>query len=273
MQNFNFWRQLNLFRTKTFGIGFLLLSFLFISSTSEAQWFRVKKKDVTHYNRHAHSSLKRSKRKHLNHPIHYGFFIGGHSSRFITNFSDIYANGGLASSNALLYPTNISPKSSFGFSLGFVVNIKMADFWDLRILPTAAFYERSIDYTIQENVLGTTLVTTQVLESTMAELPILIKYKSQLRGITGMHLVAGIKPGISVTAQKEEEEGTLRATGFDLAVEYGIGFDTFFKFFKFSPEIRFSHGIINNAQSDNNVFAQSLNRLTTNSISLYLHFE
>lgn len=273
MQNSNFWRQLHLFRTKTFGIGLLLGCFLLLSSTSsEAQWFRVKKRDVTNYNRHAHNSLKRSKRKHLHHPIHYGFFIGGHSSRFIANFNDMSAFttnvGGVDFTT-----TNISPKSSFGFSLGFVINFKLADFWDLRVLPTAAFYERNIDYTLQDNLGLVNTTSTQVLEATMVELPILFKYKSQLRGISGMHLVAGIKPGISVTSQKEEEEASLRTTGFDLAIEYGIGFDSFFKFFKFSPEIRFSHGIVNNLEADNNALTRPLNRLTTNSISLYLHFE
>lgn len=276
MQNSNFWRQLHLFRTKTFGIGLVLSCCLLLSSTSEAQWFKVKKRDVTNYNRHAHSSLKRSKRKHLHHPVHYGFFIGGHSSRFISSVTDSYANGTLPTMNLggiNVTPTNISPNSSMGFSLGFVVNFKLADFWDVRVLPTVAFYERTIDYTVQDNLGLVSANITQILESTMVELPILLKYKSQLRGITGMHLVAGIKPGISVTSQEEEEEGSLRTTGFDLAIEYGLGFDSFFKFFKFSPEIRFSHGIINNLEADNTPFALPLQGLTTNSISLYLHFE
>ena len=87
-------------------------------------------------------------------------------------------------------------------------------------------------------------------------------------------MVGGVKPGIETGAKKKEKPNTdLRLNSFDFAVDYGVGLDIYYPLFKFSPEIRISHGLYNMLIHDPNAYSQSLLKLTTHTITLYLHFE
>lgn len=195
--------------------------------------------------------------------LHYGFTLGLNSTRYNLVHSAQYAK-----TDTVL--SALSPRS-VGFSLGFVLNYKLADYFDVRLLPTVAFYERTVIYELKNAEDGP---VSQVTESTFIELPFLASYKSQRRGNFRVYLVGGIKPGIEAGAKKKEKKETeLRTNNFDLSVDYGFGVDIYYPLFKWSPEIRFSHGILNMLNDDPNVYSRSLNRLTTHTVSLYLHFE
>ena len=62
-----------------------------------------------------------------------------------------------------------------------------------------------------------------------------------------MYLLAGGTFSIETNVRKKELIGASKlSTGtMDFAIEYGIGFEQFFEFFKFAPELRFSHGLVN----------------------------
>ncbi len=87
-------------------------------------------------------------------------------------------------------------------------------------------------------------------------------------------MVGGLKSCFEAGAKKKEKKKTeLRTQNFDLCVEYGFGIDLYFQFFKFAPEIRFSHGLTNLLNKDPNLYSTSLSKLTTHTITLYLFFE
>ena len=64
-------------------------------------------------------------------------------------------------------------------------------------------------------------------------------------------------------------------TGKDLALELGMGFDLYFKYFKFSPEIRFSHGLNNlyRAKTTDPQIASAISEIRKKSITIYLNFQ
>lgn len=190
--------------------------------------------------------------------FHYGFSLGLVSSRFFEQQNNI--------PDAIF----VQPRRSIGFLVGFVANLRLHQNFDLRIEPRATFYERRISYRV---VTGTdTTSRTQLLDNTFVEIPLLLKYKSQLRGTKGMYMIAGVTPSFSVSPQKGPDSNVLRAGLFDCMIEYGFGFDMLFPYFKFSPELRFSHGLVNMLVKDNNVYSRALNRLTTHNVSLIFHF-
>ena len=41
---------------------------------------------------------------------------------------------------------SVNPDWSSGFSLGFIVNYRLGDFFDLRLTPEVAFYEHKVRY-------------------------------------------------------------------------------------------------------------------------------
>jgi hypothetical protein len=87
-------------------------------------------------------------------------------------------------------------------------------------------------------------------------------------------MIGGIRPGIEVGAKRSEvDQRSLRVRTFDMTFEYGFGFDFYYPFFKFSPEVRFSTGFMNMVNPDNNEFANSIKKMTTQTVTLYLNFE
>ncbi|MFN3404033.1 MAG: porin family protein [Cytophagaceae bacterium] len=238
MQNTYIWNQFNLYRNKII----LLAVFLFSGLQSFAQYT-------------AETNLPYYDDKF----IHYGFTLGIGSSRFKVKHSELYMQDSAMHARA--------PYTAMA-TIGLIANFRIEGFWDLRVLPTVAFYQRKVDY---EFAGGHN--SSQVTESTFIEVPILLKYKSQRRKNARMFMVAGVKPGIEAGAKKREKKETdLRTQNIDLAIDYGFGFDIYYQFFKFSPELRFSHGLANLLVNDPNPYAQSLRRITSHSVTLYLHF-
>ena len=147
---------------------------------------------------------------------------------------------------------------------------------ELRLLPTVSFYQRYVDYYYNfDSLRGNTTPSTQLNQSTFSfiELPLLLKYKSVRRKNTRLFVTAGVKPGMEVGAKRKEiDPSLLRANSLDLAVEYGFGIDLYYPLFKFSPEIRFSHGLLNMRVNDNNHYANSLKTMTTHTVTFFLNF-
>lgn len=196
--------------------------------------------------------------------LSYGFLIGLHTSGYQLKYSDAFVN-------SLDSVYSISPRFSTGFSLGFIVNFRVTDFLDLRLLPTVAFYEHKIEYRFLDEPTETELV-----ETTVVEMPILLKYKSERRGNTRMYFVGGIKPGFEASGKNDIEEGSddaLPIDEFNLSFDVGFGLDIYYPLFKFSPEIRFSRGITNILGSTSTPLSAGIDRLNTNTISLFLLFQ
>lgn len=195
----------------------------------------------------------------------YGFLIGLHTTayqikyadRFVTqNFDTVYS---------------VEPGWSPGFSLGFIVNYRLTDLLDFRITPKVAFYEHTLRYLYTDE----TTTEEKLVETTMVELPFLLKYKSERRGNVRMYMIGGVKPALEASGKKDLENtsNSLGIKGMNLSLEAGFGFDLYYPLFKFSPEIRFSRGIVNVLENTTNKYGQPLERVNTNTITLYLLFQ
>jgi hypothetical protein len=199
-----------------------------------------------------------------NRKLTYGFLIGIHSSIFQIQYSDMFVTPALDTVSAVL------PSWSSGFSLGFIVNYRLTEFLDLRLTPEVAFYENKIRYQFTNDP-----PVDESVENTIVEFPILLKYKSERRGNIRMYMVGGVKPGIEASGKKnvDQTKPTLEIKETHLNLEAGFGFDLYYPLFKFSPEIRFSRGMLNMLGNTTNEFGQPLQRVNTNTITLYLLFQ
>ena len=138
-----------------------------------------------------------------------------------------------------------------------------------------AFYEHRLTYLYTSLSSNEPRSNEQIIETTVVELPILIKYKSERRGNVRMYMVGGLKPGIEASGKNKIENATseLEVKGASLNADFGFGFDLYYPLFKFSPEIRFSKGLTNMLDNPNNPFGQPLDRINTNTITVYLLFQ
>ena len=59
----------------------------------------------------------------------------------------------------------------------------------------------------------------------------------------------------------------------DLMGEVGFGLDCYLQYFKFSPQIKLSYGILNLLSKDETIYTKSINRLSTNGWMLSFTFE
>lgn len=193
--------------------------------------------------------------------VHYGFFVAGHLSTLNRRYSTSFVNGFDTVAAA-------SPARSGGYGLGFIVAYGLDPQFDVCLVPAFAYYERNVDYLFSS---GNT--KNQTVESGYVEVSMLMRYKSVRRGNVRMYMVGGLKPGVEVGSNlKSRGSNTLRTQNWDLSVEYGFGFDLFYPYFKFSPELRFSHGLNNLLVTENNIYSRSLRRLNAHTVSLYLYF-
>jgi hypothetical protein len=197
--------------------------------------------------------------------LSYGFLIGLHTTAYQIKYADKFVTQDMDT----VY--SIEPGWSPGFSLGFIMNYRLTDLLDFRITPKVAFYEHTLRYRYTDE----TPAEEQLVETTMVELPFLLKYKSERRGNIRMYMIGGVKPGLEASGKKKMENAsnTLGISGLNLSMDAGFGFDLYYPLFKFSPEIRFSRGIVNILENTENVYGQPLKRVNTNTITLYLLFQ
>lgn len=88
-------------------------------------------------------------------------------------------------------------------------------------------------------------------------------------------MIGGVKPGIEASGKKDIENvtTTLEVTGANLSLDVGFGLDIYYPLFKFSPEIRFSRGIVDVLDNRTNKYGLPLERVNTNTITVYLLFQ
>lgn len=245
MQAADLWNKFALHRYQVAGLAICLL----LTVDASAQHFRWARQNNPNYD----------ERK-----ITYGFMIGLHTSAYQIKYSDQFVTQKYDTVHSVMAP--FSP----GFSLGFLVNYHFNDVLDLRLMPKAGFYTHRMEYYYTDNS-----KQEQLVETTMVEIPVLLKYKSTRRGNVRMYVIGGFVPAIEASGKNDVESNTanLSVKKANLSADAGLGFDFYFPLFKFSQEIRFSRGMVNILGDDPSVYKDPLRRINTNTISVYFIFQ
>jgi hypothetical protein len=243
MHSANLWNLLHLYRNKIKKIIILLLFLPLAGNAQEAFQFNLPFSDAKW--------------------LHYGFSIGLHTSSFQLKYSDKFVTQEMDSVHSIM------PANAFGFSLGFITDFRIVEQFNLRVLPKVSFYEFPVDFNYTD---GTT--NKQLIEATFIEMPILIKYKSERHKNFRVYFVGGLAPGLEVSGKKRKEQSNNRllTKDFNLNMELGFGIDMYFPLFKFSPEVRFSKGLLNLLKEDEFGFSDGIESLKMNVFTVYLQF-
>lgn len=204
--------------------------------------------------------------------LRFGYFLGLSSTYYKVKFNNYFVN------KDNYYSITSAP--ILNLKMGGLVNFQLNDYFDFRILPTVAIYNRKLEYKYIDTTLPVTdpnnfKENTDLRETAWFEIPVMLKYKSERRGNVRMYVFGGLRYGIETNPNSKRNKSKFITKTSDFSVEYGTGIEFFREYFKFSPEIHFSHGIKNliDPVNSKNTPLQGVNRLTTHTVTLYILFE
>ncbi|MGM0530391.1 MAG: porin family protein [Bacteroidota bacterium] len=176
-----------------------------------------------------------------------------------------------------IYPeiNRLSP----GVDISIVTNFRLGEYLDFRILPGISLGQRNLVY--YENVMSEASVTHEMnLGSTYINLPFNMRYEAEREKNYRPYLIGGVNFRWDMARNKDfnTEEGIfIKLEPFDVYVEGGFGVDFYLPYFKLSPEIKFSVGMMNvlspDKEENNAEYVLSINKLKSRMVSLSFHFE
>ncbi len=204
--------------------------------------------------------------------MRFGYFLGLTNTYFNVKFNNYFVN----KDN---YYSITSP-STYGLKMGGLVNFRLNDYFDFRVLPTVSIYGRKLEYrfintTLPDGDINKLGEKQELRETAWFEIPVMFKYKSERRGNVRMYIFGGMRYGVETNAVNKKKKQQFATKTNDFSIEYGTGMEVFREYFKFAPELHFSHGIRNLVDPVNarGTAIQGVDRLTTHTITLFLLFE
>ena len=144
----------------------------------------------------------------------------------------------LQTDSVKLISSNFGP----GFDLGIIGNVQFHKYWDLRLVPTLSFSDKSIDFTNQDN-----RVNTKTVSSIYLSMPLYLRYKSKPIKDFRFFVLGGLRYNYDLNSNSNERntETQLLVNKHDVGAEMGLGFQIFFPSFVLSPEIKVYHSLSN----------------------------
>jgi len=156
------------------------------------------------------------------------------------------------------YKTNprvdIQVKTTTGFNVGLVGNLRLFEYLDLRFEPGLAYTERDLTFT------GPGLVDVgdrlRQVKSTYIHFPLLLKFSAKRTGNIKPYLLGGVSRTLNFDANQDVKDDNITGQRFRMKhwtnnFELGAGIDIYFEYFKFSPSIRGVFGIDDELVRDN----------------------
>jgi hypothetical protein len=204
-------------------------------------------------------------------PIHFGFSIGYNSTDL-----KVIKNPYFAQRDSVL---EINPQSGPGFNLGIVTNIRLTSWADLRLgTPVISFTDRSLDYVFIDKAKN----TKRQIESTYVQFPASIKIRSIRHRNVAFYMIAGATYSIDVISQKKISKGEdefdpttrkVKLQSADITYDAGFGWDFYYPYFKFSPELKFSFGIEDLLKKETHIYSRPIDKLFSRVVVFTLYFE
>lgn len=192
--------------------------------------------------------------------VHWGYYLGFNSFNYKFNYDEKYYTR--MEELKKTYPntaTEVQVKSSTGFNVGLVGNLRLFEYLDLRFEPGLAYSKREImipkaliyDYIRHhgiENMNEATInsYATRNDSSTYLHFPLLLKYSALRSGNIRPYILAGLSADLNLTSNDKstDENPTIwRTKKWTTNYEVGLGIDIYFEYFKFTPSIRGVFGL------------------------------
>jgi hypothetical protein len=160
-----------------------------------------------------------------------------------------------------------------GFHLGALANLRLGESFDLRFYFTISFAYRSLQYVFT----NPKVPNIAKMESTYLNFPLMLKYKSDLHVNWRFYVLGGFQYSYDLSSQKNTRRSVsepivaLKPNGYDYVL--GFGWDIYYPYFKFTPELRLIQSMNNMLVKDSFVYSQMLSGVYPRFIVLSITFE
>ncbi|MBP8724820.1 MAG: PorT family protein [Saprospiraceae bacterium] len=196
---------------------------------------------------------------------YFGLTLGYNSSGFKIEHSRRFINNELYRWNEGV--------SNPGLTLSMITNFKLGNHFDFRVLPSIALSYRTLSY--QE--LNSAVERKERIESVFGELPLLLRFTSMPYRDKRVFFLAGVKYSYDFSSNSRSDKNffkIIRISPHDFQFEVGAGIQLYLRYFIFSPEIKFSHGL-NNVLIYDATLPEStiIEKLFSKSFTISFHFE
>lgn len=200
-------------------------------------------------------------------PYYFGIILGYNTSHYnITHHPSFLLRDTIQTIESL---------NSGRVHLGILANWQVTERIDIRGYPLhLIFSEKKFDY--REKGQTGIVTTEQRVESIVMSFPLQVRLKSDRIGNFRVYTLAGGKYDFDLAsnAGARNSENIVKVRKSDLGVEGGIGFQFFFKYFIFSPEIKFSYGLTNvHARDESLRYSNVIDKMNSRMVMFSLHFE
>jgi len=242
--------------------------FLFLSFESRAQRRKLENMPTYDYSKYHFGFILAINQMH--------FMIKPEEGLYNTMFNSIQAKE-INADSAMIY--SIEHRQTYGFTVGIVGNLRLSDYFDLRLIPSLSFGERYLEYRFLKFRNGETelIDVSKNIPSTFIELPLHIKYKSARLNNFRAYVLGGMNYRIDLASQAKKErdaaEVQVKLLRNDIAGELGVGFDFYFEWFKFGTELKMSYGLRDVLKREDNIYTNGIDKLRSKVFQLTFTFE
>lgn len=201
--------------------------------------------------------------------FHFGYAIGYNFANFA-----VQPQSNLNEYDSLM---RVETAGMSGFDIGIVVNLRLAEYLDLRFIPNISLIDRKVDYKLQYGAGNTVKWVSKSIESVDLNLPLLLKLKSSRMGNFRFYAIGGLQYSFDMATRSKKRNPTnevvLKLKAHDVDVQAGVGVDFYLPSFKLSLEGKMSYGIVNILKPEDNTITNSIKRLSTKTFHFSILFE
>lgn len=191
--------------------------------------------------------------------LSWGYFLGFNSYTY--NFD--YKEQNLGDN------TDILVTGEAGFNVGLLGNLRINDYFDLRLEPGLSFTNRNFLFPGLEDESD----YLREVKATYIHIPLLLKVSTKRLNNIKPFLIGGFSTSFNLASNEDHPEdnetGQFRTTATNYNYELGFGIDFYLFYFKFTPSIRGVFGMNDELVRDNNpnsAWTGNIAKMTTRAV-------
>ncbi|WP_062062415.1 porin family protein [Aquimarina longa] len=174
--------------------------------------------------------------------------------------------------------TDIIHKSSFGFNVGLLGNLRINDYLDLRLEPMVIFNTRNLKFSGPQ--FTSSFESDREVNSTYVHVPLLLKISTKRINNIKPFIIGGVSTSINLSSNQnnpdDNSQGQFRMKTNTNYYEIGFGIDLYLYYFKFTPSIRGVFAMSDELVKDkdlNSPYTSTIDKMSTRGVFINFTFQ